>query len=213
MLQTLLEALYEATNQITVSNILEKYPDKIFHYSPHKFDAFNSGTQGIHAAKNIDVCRDRATIIKGTSPGYLYVIQPKNANKKIMANFDPLYWSAKELCKIMLAKINNDFISAVSDYTNPEDPDDHWSDEISPDDWYMDGLTPEDKDFLIRTMNIKDEKVAFRNIAKFIKSKGYDYIEYKNYGEGPVGDLSYLFLDGQDIQIIERIDLSTVSDW
>jgi len=212
MFQTLLEALHEATN-LTISDILEKYPDKIFHWSPYKFDAFNSGAQGAHAAKDISVCRDRATIIKGESPGYLYILQPKKADKKIIANFDPLYWSAKELCKIMLAKINNDFISAVTDYTNPEDPDDHWSDEVSPDKWYMDGLTPDDKDFLMRTMAMKDEKAAFRNVAKFIKSKGYDYIEYTNYGEGKPGDLSYLFFEGQDIQIIERIDLITVSDW
>lgn len=59
----------------------------------------------------------------------------------------------------------------------------------------------------------RNPEIAFNEVSSFIKSKGYDYIEYRNYGEGPSGELSYLFLDGKDIQIIDRIDLSEVEDW
>lgn len=213
MSYTLLEA-YKALTESTIEDIIRDYSgDYLFHWSPYKFDRFNSGKQGIHAAKNLEVCRDRNSIIKEASPGYLYVIQPARGDRKIVADFDPLYWSAKELCKIMLSKIDDTYISAVTDYTNPEDPEDHWSEEISPDAWHMEGLSIEDRPILFSILKERNPEIAFNKVSSFIKSKGYDYIEYRNYGEGPSGELSYLFLDGEDIQIIDRIDLSEVEDW
>jgi len=124
--------------------------------------------------------------------GYVYSIYSPDVQKPLVIDDDIVKWDGDNLSDLLLCKLHNE----PYDIWRDGDPRDF----IHPDKIHIDNLVPEDEKILLRAKN-------FHDVFRFIRSKGFDHIQYLNKMDTPVNPQYAIILDYNS-----RFDFDTLTE-
>ena len=160
---------------------------------------FRLTSQGIHLAQDISVCEGLADV-RGYSNPHYYEVRITIPTKPLFIDADLMMWDASNIATAIISKINKNEPIIIGGDFKEDNP--HSLIKTT-------RFTQND----IRTLksftrnNGGSTESDFRKFADFLKSKGYNCIYYKNYGEVDNGVGSMILFSPDDCEIVKEIKI------